>query len=78
MTLGGDVWWHAIWLGMRDVELLKNKMDYAVSSREIIIPDEILEKWQSIVNILADLLDVPAALITKIEPPIIEVFRTSA
>lgn len=63
---------------MRDVELLKNKMENAVSSSEIIIADEILEKWQNIVNILADLLGVPAALITKIEPPLIEVFRTSA
>ena len=53
-------------------------MENAVSSSEIIIADEILEKWQNIVNILADLLGVPAALITKIEPPLIEVFRTSA
>lgn len=63
---------------MRDVELLKNKTAYAVSVGDIIIPDEILEKWQGIVNILAGLVDVPAALITKIEPPYIEVFRTSA
>ena len=63
---------------MRDVELFKNKTAYAVSVGEIIIPDEILEKWQGIVNILADLVNVPAALITKIEPPNIEVFRTSA
>ena len=60
------------------MELLKNKMENAVSSSEIIIADEILEKWQNIVNILADLVGVPAALITKIEPPLIEVFRTSA
>ena len=59
---------------MRDVELFKNKMEDTVSIGEISIPDEILEKWQGIVNILAELVDVPAALITKIEPPVIRVF----
>ena len=63
---------------MRDVELINNKTPHTVFAGEIVIPDEILEKWQGIVNILADLVNVPAALITKIEPPNIEVFRTSA
>lgn len=62
---------------MRDVELFRNETEDALSIGEISIPDEMLEKWQGIVNILAELVDVPAALITKIEPPDIKVFRTS-
>ncbi len=62
---------------MRDVELFRNQMEEFLSFDEISIPDEMLEKWQGIVNILAELVNVPAALITKIEPPDIRVFRTS-
>jgi hypothetical protein len=29
------------------------------------IPDPILEKWQKIVNLMAEMLDVPAGLINK-------------
>jgi len=42
------------------------------------IPDEMLAKWQRIVDILAHLLEVPAGLIMKREPPEHRVFIASA
>ena len=41
------------------------------------IPDTILEKWQNIVNLMAEMLDVPAALITRIVGEEIHVFVSS-
>ena len=38
---------------------------------------ERLEEWQSIVDILADLCEVPSAIITRVDPPQIEVYRAS-
>ncbi len=48
-----------------------------VNAGKIIIPDEILQKWQEIVDILSDILNVPAALIMKVNPPYIEVFKAN-
>lgn len=45
--------------------------------KDIKIPDETINKWQNIVDTVADLLDVPAALIMKVKPPYIKVFRAS-
>jgi len=42
-----------------------------------IISDEVLQKWQNIVNILAELSNVPVALIMRVQRPYIEVFRSS-
>jgi hypothetical protein len=44
---------------------------------KIDIPDQILHKWQSIVDILANLIGVPAALIMRIVDQDIEVFVSS-
>jgi hypothetical protein len=44
---------------------------------KINLPEKIIYKWQSIVNTLAEIFCVPAALIMKVEPPFIEVFRSS-
>lgn len=44
---------------------------------ELEIPPEIVHKWQEIVNLLAEIAQVPAALIKKIEPPEIVVFVSS-
>ena len=41
------------------------------------IPKNISDKWQEIVDTIADLLDVSAALIMKADPIYIEVFRAS-
>ncbi len=51
-------------------------MDYP-EVKEIKIPAHIKEKWQNIVDIMADHLDVSAALIMRIKPPKIEVFQAS-
>src|SRR5260221_2431278 len=42
------------------------------------IPDPILEKWQKIVNLMAELLGVPAGLIMRILGEDIHVFVSSA
>ncbi|KKK41336.1 MAG: Signal transduction histidine kinase [Candidatus Lokiarchaeum sp. GC14_75] len=44
---------------------------------DIFVPDKLILKWQKIVNLLAELINVPAALIMKLNPPYIEVFRSS-
>lgn len=42
-----------------------------------IVPKDIINSWQSIVNIIATIGDVPAALIMKAEPPFMKVFVSS-
>ncbi|KKL55714.1 hypothetical protein LCGC14_2252640, partial [marine sediment metagenome] len=44
---------------------------------EIVVPKEVILKWQKIVNSIAEFINVPAALIMKLNPPYIEVFRSS-
>ena len=44
---------------------------------EFTIPEEMIGKWQNIVDIMAEIIDVPAALIMKVKPPYIEVFLSS-
>ena len=41
------------------------------------VPPEIVEKWQEIVNLTAEIMHVPSALIMRIEPPNIKVFVSS-
>lgn len=41
------------------------------------IPPELLQKWQGVVNLVADIMKVPASLIMKIEPPEIAVLVAS-
>ncbi len=43
-----------------------------------VIPDEMLAKWQRVVDLMARIVDVPAGLIMKIDPPKIEVFVSSS
>jgi len=52
-------------------------MSLQIEINKIHIPDKIINKWQSIVNTLAEMIHVPAALIMRVEPPYIEVFRSS-
>lgn len=42
------------------------------------IPDEKLDRWQRVANLMAKLVDVPAGLIMRVDPPEIEVFVSSA
>jgi PAS domain S-box-containing protein len=41
------------------------------------IPQAVIDKWQEITNLLAELVQVPAALIMRVEPPEISVFVAS-
>ncbi|MGC8837587.1 MAG: GAF domain-containing sensor histidine kinase, partial [Anaerolineae bacterium] len=41
------------------------------------IPEDVVQRWQDAVDLLARLIGVPAALIMRAEPPYIEVFRAS-
>ncbi len=41
------------------------------------IPSEVLNQWQNIVEIMAEIIHVPSAIITRVFPPYIEVFRAS-
>ena len=41
------------------------------------VPFEIVQKWQEIVNIIAEIMHVPSALVMKVEPPNIKVFISS-
>ena len=52
-------------------------MSLQIEISKIHIPDKMINKWQNIVNTLAEMIHVPAALIMKLEPPYIEVFRSS-
>src|SRR5215510_14110523 len=38
------------------------------------VPSEIVQKWQEIVDLLAEIMHVPSALIMEVEPPNIKVF----
>ncbi|MCP4665261.1 MAG: GAF domain-containing protein, partial [Deltaproteobacteria bacterium] len=48
-----------------------------MDKKDIKITDEIVRSWQNIVNTLAEILNVPSALIMKMDHPFIEVFRSS-
>jgi len=41
------------------------------------VPHDILEKWQRLVDVMADVIDVPVGLIMRISGPHIEVFTAS-
>jgi signal transduction histidine kinase len=41
------------------------------------VPSEIVSKWQEIVDLLAEIIHVPSALIMRVEPPNIKVFVSS-
>jgi PAS domain S-box-containing protein len=41
------------------------------------VPAEVMGKWQEIVDLLAEILHVPSALIMRVEPPNIKVFVSS-
>jgi C4-dicarboxylate-specific signal transduction histidine kinase len=41
------------------------------------IPQSVTDKWQEITNLLAELVQVPAVLVTRIEPPELSVFVAS-
>lgn len=46
-------------------------------SQVVQVPAEIVRKWQEIVDLLAEIMRVPAALVMRVDPPSIEVFVSS-
>ena len=41
------------------------------------VPSEIIQKWQEVVDLLAEIMQVPSALVMRVEPPNIKVFVSS-
>lgn len=41
------------------------------------VPSEIMHKWQEVVDVLAEIMHVPSALIMRLEPPNVKVFVSS-
>jgi PAS domain S-box-containing protein len=48
----------------------------AVNTTEFAIPADVLRKWQRIVDLLANVMQVPSAVVTKLEPPHYTHYRT--
>src|SRR5271170_4790347 len=48
-----------------------------MSTAVIQVPSEIVQKWQGIVDVIAEIIHVPSALVMKVEPPNIKVFVSS-
>lgn len=52
-------------------------MGSAVETASLAIDAGTTEKWQQVLDLIASLIDVPAALIMRVEPPSIKVFLSS-
>lgn len=50
-------------------------MEYKI--KNAVIPENIIQRWQEIVDTLSDLLSVPSAMINRLDPPELEVFQTN-
>jgi hypothetical protein len=48
-----------------------------IVTQETRIPEEVLDKWQKVVDIIADILTVPSAILTRVDPPQIEILRSA-
>jgi len=48
-----------------------------IETRTTTIPIHIINSWQGVVNVIADLLDLPCVMINRLEPPDLEVFRSN-
>src|SRR5258708_2461374 len=57
----------AVWGGIRR----------PIMRHDAAVPSEIVHKWQEIVDLLAEIVHVPSALIMRVEPPNIKVFVSS-
>jgi PAS domain S-box-containing protein len=49
----------------------------SMRAANIEVPPRVVQKWQTIVDLIAEIVKVPAALIMKVEPPEISVFVSS-
>ena len=50
-------------------------MEYKIKNS--VIPEKIITQWQNIVDAISDLLSVPCAMINRVNPPDLEIFRSS-
>ena len=50
---------------------------FAVATASLAIDSVVTEKWQQVLDLIASLVRVPAALIMRVEPPHIKVFLSS-
>jgi len=57
--------------------LLKDANRSLIMPHSLQVPSEIVQKWQEVVDLLAEIMHVPSALIMKVEPPNIKVFVSS-
>lgn len=48
-----------------------------INTNKLVIPDEMTQSWQNIVNLLAEIVSAPAALIMRIHPDVIEVVSSN-
>jgi GAF domain-containing protein len=55
-----------------------NEMSTEPQIRNTSIPNHILERWQYLVDVMADVLTVPAALINRIDLPELEIFLANS
>ncbi|MHA1686060.1 MAG: GAF domain-containing sensor histidine kinase [Candidatus Heimdallarchaeaceae archaeon] len=65
---------------IREIKEKNIKFSWKTSTQERIrldIPQDILNHWQRIVDLIAKIMDVPAALIMRVDPPEIEVLVSS-
>ncbi|UYP46218.1 hypothetical protein NEF87_002503 [Candidatus Lokiarchaeum ossiferum] len=51
--------------------------NFDISTNSTSIPDKFIKNWQEIVNIMAEIINVPSGLIMRVSPPNIEVFVSS-
>ena len=49
-----------------------------VAKRSISVPDETIQKWQDLVDIVTEIIDVPVVLINRATPPHMEILCTNA
>ena len=48
-----------------------------MNNPEVRVPSQTIQKWQEIIDVVAEVLHVPSALVMKVEPPNIKVFVSS-
>ena len=48
-----------------------------LTTRSTPIPNQIVEIWQQVVNVISELIAVPSVMINRLEPPELEVFRSN-
>ncbi|WP_317204904.1 ATP-binding protein [Janthinobacterium sp.] len=49
----------------------------SVQTRDMPIGEDVLRKWQEVLDLLSNIIGIPAALIMRVEPPAIRVFLSS-